>query len=286
MKPVCLLIIIILLNTFCYPVCGIDGTTYLNEFIAECIDVEVATKGECENPTCDNPLELQIVQDAINEGCAELIYSFTYEGTDYININIDCEGNGIIYNCSENTVCTYNDDENYISNGSLISNCGLTVDAIIDNPPVEDNIIWSKGCNLETIGAIKLFEFACGAACDATYIYLELEDGTEIFPSNNYFPLALYWEYGYDKINFTYAQTPNLFFVDYNGRPLVPLSYIICIEQIDECNPCNDEPLEPVCGRDGNTYDNTCFAECIGVQVEKEGKCDSTPPAVGTFNCE
>jgi len=268
------------------PVCGNDGNTYDNECFAQCNGVQVDREGACESATCENPLELQIVQYAINNGCTELIYSFTYEGTDYININIDCEGNGIIYNCNENTVCTYNDEDDFLSNGSLISNCNLMVDAIIDNPPTEDNIIWSKGCNLEIKGTIRLFEFACGTACDATYIYLELEDGTEIFPSNNYYPLSLYWEYGYQEVSFNYAQTPNLFFIDYGGRPLVPLSYIICIESFDGCYPCDNEPYEPVCGKDDNTYDNECFAQCNGVQVEREGKCESPAPSIGIFNCD
>jgi len=236
-------------------------------------------------PTCENPLELQVVQYAINEGCAELIYSFTYEGVDYININIDCEGNGIIYNCSENTVCIYNDDENNISNGSLISNCGLTVDAIINNPPTEDNTIWSKGCNLETTGTIDYRNWYCGPACSGLYIYLLLEDGTEIYPSDN-FALTYHWELGYEEMSITYAQTPNLFFMDSNDSPFVPLSYIICTEPLDQCYPCNNEPFEPVCDRDGNNYDNECFAECNGVQVERAGKCECTPPKAGEFSCD
>jgi len=36
---------------------------------------------------------------------------------------------------------------------------------------------------------------------------------------------------------------------------------------------CGDEPVEPVCGADGNTYPNTCLSWCAGVKVEQQGPC-------------
>jgi len=48
------------------------------------------------------------------------------------------------------------------------------------------------------------------------------------------------------------------------------------------CAPTPEQCIEifaPVCGCDGQTYDNACFANAAGVSVESEGPCEPSEPA-------
>ena len=40
--------------------------------------------------------------------------------------------------------------------------------------------------------------------------------------------------------------------------------------------------VQPVCGCDGRTYENYCYADKANVSINYEGKCNGTPPS---FSC-
>ena len=56
-------------------------------------------------------------------------------------------------------------------------------------------------------------------------------------------------------------------------KQVKPLLFFIAITSAAYSDPCEKKDLEYICGTDGRTYKNLCYADLVGVAQAYPGKC-------------
>ena len=59
----------------------------------------------------------------------------------------------------------------------------------------------------------------------------------------------------------------------------------LCLSQPKDFE-CLQDPWEPVCGCDGNSYANPCTIQSHGINIQRSGKCDLTGPCMYNSECD
>jgi hypothetical protein len=238
------------------PVCGCDGNTYCNKCEAAAAGVNVAHEGECGTPCCDPAL--QPGQGGIPpcfEGascCADGTWACNNpDGSPSCDLGVVCDEIGKC--CLETGACIDTTADDCFAQCGSFEGVGTACTGLQDCPipPIvvaaccfpDGSCEVTTQCKCERNGGTWQNVADCSAASCAP----EICGGFAGIPCS-------------DPNDFCKTQ-PGECCCDFFG---------VCTPMPNVCSLI----YAPVCGCDGMTYTNECFADAAGVSVDHFGPCD------------
>jgi len=243
--------------TYVDPVCGCDGVTYSNACVAAWFGWSVDYRGECTEPYCWSNLNCPDDEYCLFDGCAAETGVCTARPDACLDI--------------WDPVCGC--DEVTYSNACYAAMAGVTVDheGPCDGPPCwsnlecpDDEYCLFNGCAAETgmcvprpHACLDVWDPVCG--CD------------EVTYSN-----ACYAAMAGVTVDYPGPCDGAYCWSNQDCDPLWYCFFHVCAVETGLCLPRPQgcpAIWDPVCGCDGVTYSNACYAALAGMSVDYPGSC-------------
>ncbi len=258
------------------PVCGPDGQVYSNSCFAECEGIYDWTNCNIIEPdtitwgitVCNNYAYTQNLGSFGDEEGASITTQPT-NGTATIN-----------FDAQFSQVLTYTPNAGFTGNDTfVVTASGFDISTGQSYTiSITQYIVLVNDCGGCTAPADSIVQnLAAQISCDCSHsIDLYCDGNNAVMVVSGGFPCTDYPTRYYDAMGNYLCQSGGLMLSTCDS--LVNLNNLVFVQNLAGCAaPCLcPEYYQPVCGSDGITYDNSCFAECAGVSWT-DGACNPTP---------